>query len=125
MISFDANVLVYAADRAAGDRHRIAGDLVARGMRSRSCIQTLQSFSEFFNVVTRKAGVDSAAAAALVETWSRAMPVEPARLSDLISAMRAVGEHGLSFWDAMLWATVRRIGVQVLITEGFPGRPHY
>jgi hypothetical protein len=77
------------------------------------------SHSEFFNVVTRKAGVDRAAAAELVGHWSAAMAVENATLQDLAHAMRAVGEHGLSFWDALLWATVRRAGVGLLISEDF------
>jgi predicted nucleic acid-binding protein len=27
--------------------------------------------------------------------------------------------HGLSFWDAMLWATADRVGVRYLLTEDF------
>ena len=47
------------------------------------------------------------------------MTIESATLKDLTDAMRAVREHGLAFWDAMLWATVRRAGVSLLITEDF------
>ena len=119
MISFDSNVLVYAADRTGGDRHERAADLVERAMRRQNCIQTLQSLCEFFTVVTRKAGVDRLAAAELVETWSAALVVENATLQDLADATRAVREHGLAFWDAMLWATVRRAGVGLLISEDF------
>ena len=50
------------------------------------------------------------------------MPVENATLPDLATAMRGVREHGLSFWDALLWATVRRTGVELLISEDFPDR---
>jgi predicted nucleic acid-binding protein len=114
LISFDSNVLVYAADAAAGERHEHVADLLGRAMRRQSCIQTLQSFCEFFNVVTRKAGIDAAAAAEFVETWRSAMT-----FPDLAAAMRGVREHGLSFWDALLWATVRRVGVDLLISEDF------
>jgi predicted nucleic acid-binding protein len=119
LISFDTNILVYAADLAGGERHERAAQLVERAMRCQNCTQTLQSFCEFFNVVTRKAGVDRAAAADLVETWSKAMAVENATLRDLGQAIRAVREHGLSFWDAILWATGRRAGVELLISEDF------
>ena len=27
--------------------------------------------------------------------------------------------HGLSFWDALLWATADRVGVRYLLTEDF------
>ena len=119
MISFDANVLVYAADRNAGQRHDPAAALIERAIRVGNCIQTLQSLCEFYNVATRKIGVDPRAAAAFVDGWNAVITVEPAISADLVSAMRAVREHGLSFWDAMLWATVRRIGIRALFTEDF------
>jgi predicted nucleic acid-binding protein len=119
LISFDSNILVYAADPAAGERNARSADLLARAMRRQICTQALQSLCEFFNIITRKAGVDASAAAELVAAWSAAMAVECPRLEDLDGAMRAVRNHGLSFWDAMLWATVRRAGVQFLITEDF------
>ena len=122
MISFDSNVLVYAADAMGGERHEHSADLVERAMRLQNCIQTLQSFGEFFNVVTRKAGIDAAAAAEFVDTWGGAMAVESATLPDLATAIRGVREHGLSFWDALLWATVRRAGVELLISEDFQDR---
>jgi predicted nucleic acid-binding protein len=119
LISFDSNILVCAADPAAGERNVRSADLVARAMQRRICTQALQSLCEFYNVITRKAGVEASEAAALVAAWSAAMAIEYPRLEDLDAAMRAVRDHGLSFWDAMLWATVRRAGVRLLITEDF------
>jgi predicted nucleic acid-binding protein len=117
LISFDANVLVYAADRDVGLRHDRAVDLIERAIRVGNCIQTLQSLCEFYNVATRKIGVDPQVAAAFVDGWHATLPVETPVTLDLTDAMRAVREHQLSFWDAMLWATVRRAGVRLLITE--------
>ena len=119
MISFDSNVLVYAADEMGGERHARAAELVERAMRLQNCIQTLQSFCEFFNIVTKKAGIEPRAAAEFVETWSAAMGLENVTLADLTMGMRGTREHGLSFWDALLWATVRRVGVELLISEDF------
>ena len=93
--------------------------MIERSIRSGNCIQPLQSLCEFFNVVTRKIGIGAPAASAFVEAWQAVIPVEPATLGDLADARRAVAEHGLSFWDAMLWATVRRIGVRLLLSEDF------
>ena len=119
MISFDSNILVYAADRDAGERHRRAATLIENSIRAGNCIQTLQSLCEFFNVLTRKLSVDPLAAAAFVEGWSAVVSVETSRTQDLADAMRAVRVHRLSFWDGMLWATIRRIGIKVLLTEDF------
>jgi predicted nucleic acid-binding protein len=117
LISFDSNILVYAADRDAGERHAQAAALIERSIRSGNCIQPLQSLCEFFNVVTRKIGIGAPAASAFVEAWQAVILVEPATLGDLVDARRAVAEHGLSFWDAMLWATVRRTGIRLFLSE--------
>ncbi len=119
MISFDTNILVYAADKAAGARHRRAADLIERSIRRGNCSQTLQSFGEFFSVVTRKSGIAPEAAAAFVQGWQAVTLAEASTAADLGAAMRAVGEHRLAFWDAMLWATARRTGVRILISEDF------
>jgi predicted nucleic acid-binding protein len=119
MISFDSNILVYAADRTAGERHGVAVDLIERSIRRGNCIQTLQSLCEFFNVVTRKAGIETGAAAAFVDGWQSVMLVEAATPADLGEAIRAVGVYRIGFWDAMLWATARRAGVSILLSEDF------
>ena len=33
--------------------------------------------------------------------------------------LKAVKEHKLSFWDAMLWAVAREAGVTLLLSEDF------
>jgi len=119
VISFDTNLLVYAADQNAGSRHLKAAELIERAVRSGYCIQTLQSLAEFYSVVTRKIGIAPEPAAAFIAGWRAVIPVEAACIADLEQAMRAVGEHGLAFWDALLWATVRRLGVRVLVSEDF------
>jgi predicted nucleic acid-binding protein len=119
VISFDSNILVYAADRAAGERHVAAVDLLERSIRRGNCIQTLQSLCEFFIVVTRKSGIEAGIAAAFVEGWLSVMLVEAATPADLGEAMRAVGVYRIGFWDAMLWATARRAGVRILFSEDF------
>ncbi len=44
-------------------------------------------------------------------------PVVAADEACLIEAMDAVADHGLSFWDAKIWATAKRAGCQLLISE--------
>ncbi len=116
MISFDTNVLVYAADNTAGERHVIAADLIERSIRHGVCVQILQSFAEFFSVVTRKASIAPGVAASFIKGWQAVLPIEASTPADLDRAMQAVRDHSLAFWDAMLWATARRIGVRVLIS---------
>ena len=119
MISLDTNVLIYAADLSDSTRHEKAAALVERAMHSGNCVQTLQSFGEFYNVLTRKLRAAPDRAEAFVASWRAVLPVEAASFADLDHAMRGVREYRLSFWDALLWATVRRIGVSVLVSEDF------
>jgi predicted nucleic acid-binding protein len=119
LISFDTNLLVYAADRDAGRRHQHAVDLMENAIHRGSCIQTLQSLGEFYNAVTRKIGIAPEDARMFVDGWCAVFPIEAASVIDLEQAMRAANEHKLAFWDALLWATVRRAGVGVLISEDF------
>jgi predicted nucleic acid-binding protein len=122
VISFDTNILVYAVDPDAGERHLRSAELITRAMRFHMCLQPLQTFCEFFNIATRKMRMDAEAASALVEAWNEAVFVEPATPADLSTAMRGVRRYRLSFWDAMLWATVRRVGAPALISEDFQDR---
>ena len=115
-ISLDTNVLVYAANRDAGDRHRAAVGLIERAIRA-DCILTLQTLAEFYTVVTRKGHLDTAAALSLLIEWRAVFPVHAADEEVLDEAIDATREHGLAFWDAMLWATVKQAGCRVLITE--------
>jgi predicted nucleic acid-binding protein len=117
-LSLDANVLVYFVDVDAGDRHARAVDLLSRASGS-DCILTLQSLGEFFHVVTRKGKLAASDAATAVERFCDAFPVRAAQPAMLATALPPVLQHGLPFWDAMLWATVQQAGCQILLTEDF------
>lgn len=117
IVSFDTNLLVYAADHGAGARHEQAVELLERAIHRGKCVQTLQSFCEFFSVLTRKFKIAPRQAEAFVAGWMAVLPVEAIAQADVAQAMRAVQEHKLQFWDALLWATARRAGVGCLLSE--------
>ena len=50
----------------------------------------------------------------LIYTWRAVLPVRAAAEEDLADAVK---NHRLAFWDAMLWATARRVGIDHVITE--------
>jgi predicted nucleic acid-binding protein len=52
-ISIDTNILVYALDKDAGDRHKVSVDVLEHAVGS-DCVLTTQALGEFFHVVTRK-----------------------------------------------------------------------
>lgn len=120
-MSLDANILVYAL-QASEQRHGAARDVVARAIGG-DCVQTLQSLAECFNALVRKRHFEPEAARTEVERLKATFVVEAAAPVDLDRAMWATQRHHLAFWDAMLWATARRAGCRVLISEdGHDGR---
>ena len=114
--SLDTNILVYAVDRDAGERHERSRELVGRAAR-RDCVLTVQALAEFFHATTRKNLLEPARASAFVRDWLDVFHVTSADDTALTDAMDAVEEHRLSFWDAMLWATARQIGYSAILSE--------
>jgi predicted nucleic acid-binding protein len=117
-VSLDTNLLVYAADSQAGDRHGGAVALTRRAVGG-DCVLCLQCLAEFFHAVTRKGVMTPKDAHSLVDEWRTVFPVHAASEESLLDAIRAHREHGLAFWDAMLWATARDAGCGLLISEDF------
>ena len=114
--SLDTNILVYAVDRDAGERYHRARELVWQAAQ-RDCVLTMQALAEFFHATTRKNLLPPASARAFVRDWLGVFEVVSADLAALVDAMDAVEEHRFSFWDAMLWATVRQSGCSALLSE--------
>lgn len=117
-VSLDTNLLVYASDSQAGDRHRKALALTRRAVAG-DCVLCLQCLAEFYHAVTRKRLSTARNAQAMVDNWRNLFPVHVASPDCLSEAMAAHREHRLAFWDAMLWATAREAGCRVLLSEDF------
>ena len=121
-VSFDTNVLVCATSSKPEQKSSRARDVIARGMRNGSSILLLQTLTEFSSVATRKAGISVDRVLAMIRIWQSVMAVESAQPNDLFDALHAVKSRKLSFWDAMIWATARRVGLRHVLTEDFQDR---
>jgi predicted nucleic acid-binding protein len=117
-LTFDSNILIYAADRDAGSRHEAARALVARAVYA-DCVLTLQALAEFFAVATRKQGISPVSAIAFVDGWQMMFKTVAATSETLRAAMHAMAGHRIEFWDAMLWAVAREAGCRYLLSENF------
>lgn len=117
-LTLDTNILVYAMDRDAGDRHELAKEIVDRAVAS-DCVLTLQSLCEFYTAVTGKGKMPVKEAEVQILDWMELFPVASATSKSLTRALKAVEEHGLSFWDAMLWAVAAEAGGTLLLSEDF------
>jgi predicted nucleic acid-binding protein len=115
-VTLDSNVLVYAAQEGER-RHALAAALLRRAVRG-DCVQTLQSLGECFNALCRKRGFARRQARAVVEHYRDLFDsIVAAEVGDLDKALRASAAHGFQYWDAMLWATARRAGCRLILSE--------
>lgn len=117
-VAFDTNILIYAIDTAAGPRHTAAGALIERVLVGGTGLLILQTMTEFYSVATGKLGIHSRDALLFLDELRAVLAVHASDERDFDRATR--GERrGLSFWDALIWATADRVGVRYLLTEDF------
>jgi predicted nucleic acid-binding protein len=110
--TFDTDVLVYATGPKKDPKCSRARDRVGRGMRAGASVLLLQTLGEFSHVTIRKMAMSIGDVRPFIEAWRAVFPVHAAEGDDLLSALAVVETHRFAFWDAMLWATARRIGVR-------------
>lgn len=110
----DSNVLIYAYDRTAAERHDAALALMETLWESQRGALSVQVLQEFFVNVSRKIPFDEARRqVVLLRSWSTHTP--DAR--DVVEAIDIHRELKISFWDAMIVRSAAALGCEVLWTE--------
>src|SRR5450631_723527 len=94
--TLDTNILVYALDRQAGDRHVVAGRIIDLAVRADCCL-TLQSISEFYAAVTRKRLVSAASARDQALDWLDMFPSVGASAGAVRTALTTAATGQVSF----------------------------
>ncbi len=118
-ISFvDTNILVYAYDRSAEEKHSIALRLVEQCWENESGCVSLQVLQEFFVTVTQKIvkPLDHQTARQILADlahWRLHIP----EISDLLQAIDFKQDYRLSFWDAMIVQSASHMGCKQLLSE--------
>lgn len=114
----DTNVLLYAYDPAAGERHGVAGALVDRLWRERRGALSVQVLQEFYVNATRKAAktIDPTIAVERLKSLARWRVHSPLP-DDVIAAADLSSRHQLSFWDAMIVRSAAELRCETLWTE--------
>jgi predicted nucleic acid-binding protein len=114
--SIDTNLLVYAIDGRAGNRHQLAKVIIENAVRSDCCL-TLQAVSEFYHAVTRKGVLPREDAAAQADDWLLLFVCAAASAGSVRSAVRDAAVGRASYWAALLVAPAREAGCSVMLTE--------
>jgi len=114
--TLDTNLLVYSVDNAAGERHRVALEIVDRAIES-ECWLTLQALGEFYVAATRKGIMPSVDAAAQAADWLELFPTVAASAAAIRAALADAATGRASYWDALLVATAAEAGCRIVLTE--------
>jgi predicted nucleic acid-binding protein len=114
--TLDTNILFYAVDTDAGEKHDIARAIVGWAAHA-NCVLTVQALAEFYHAATRKRMADSGKAARLVLRWRQLFETTAADAQTVENAVKLEQDHGVSFWDAMLLATARQAACAVILSE--------
>ena len=118
---FDTNVLVYAVDPREPAKRDRAREAIRHAVGSGSAALPAQALSEYANVRLKKLrpSPDPGAVGREVERLLLAFPVLPLTGPVVLEALRGVRDHGLSYYDAQIWAIARLGQAGVVLTEDF------
>jgi predicted nucleic acid-binding protein len=118
----DTNIVVYARDLDEPAKRPIAVALLKRLSAEGRLVFSSQVFNEFCSAMMRPGRpgrLDPDQLAVIVrelEATGEVVPITPALT---LRALGGMSRHGLSFWDALIWAAAAENGVPVLYTEDY------
>lgn len=99
----DINILVYAHDRSAGEKHQVARDLIREMWETGNGCLSVQVLQEFYVTVTRKVAspLPIEEAAEIIRDLSF-WHVHTPTAEDVLGAIDIQRNFQVSFWDAMV-----------------------
>jgi predicted nucleic acid-binding protein len=114
----DTNILVYAYDRSAGQKHNLAVQLLESFWENENGCISIQVLQEFFVTVTRKLArpLDLLTARQIVADLAQWRLHAP-KASDLLQAIDLQQSYQLAFWDAQVVQSAASLGCKQLLSE--------
>ena len=113
----DTNILVYAHDTTAGEKHALARDLTAGLWREGGGCLSIQVLQELYVTLVRKVeDVTPETARELVESYTHWRLHRPTG-HDVVAAINLHQRQQVSFWDAMVVHSAATLGCERLYSE--------
>src|SRR5262245_66450597 len=122
----DTNILMYAHDNAAGEKHERAKTLVEELWRERKGVVSTQVLQELAVNLRRKAArpLDAKATREIVADYLTWQVVVNGGES-ILEALDLETRYQISFWDALVVQAAQSAGTQVLYSEDLSDGQHY
>ena len=122
----DTNILMYAHDKAAGEKHERAKALVEDLWQNRSGAVSTQVLQELAVNLRRKAGksLDAKATRDVVSDYL-AWQVVVNGGDSILEALDMEARYRISFWDALIIQAAQTAGADVLYSEDLSDGQRY
>lgn len=114
----DTNIVVYAHDRDAVQKHNTSVELLSRLAADGSGAVSIQVLMEFYNTALRKLRMKSETAEAVIADladWRLHCPDH----ASILSAVQLQRRYQLAWYDAMILNSALESGCSILWTEDF------
>jgi predicted nucleic acid-binding protein len=114
----DSNILVYAYDSDAAEKHEIARGRLAHLWDQERGALSIQVLQEFYVIATRKLSrpISRRAARGVIDSYDSWSPHRPVT-ADLVTASELEERHHVSFWDALVIISAERCECTTLLSE--------
>ncbi|MCL6559897.1 MAG: PIN domain-containing protein [Firmicutes bacterium] len=122
----DTNILVYAHDTSAAEKHTVAKTLVSEIWRSGNGCLSVQVLQEFYVTVTQKvrkplSPENASRIIADLSFWH----VHAPDATDVLRAVEIQQRYKISFWDAMIIHSAKVLGGAIIWSEDLnPGQSY-
>ena len=117
----DTNLLLYAHDQNEPLKQARALELIERLGNGLTAALSAQNLAEFANVALKRLRppLSPAEVTEQLELLEQTFVVYPLTAAVIREAVRGVGTHSLSYYDAQVWAVAKLNQVPVVLSEDF------
>ena len=113
----DTNILIYAHDVDAKDKHEAAKSVLRELWSERTGVLSMQVLQEFYVNVTRKIATPLPKDVARLVVSSYSIWCIETTPSEIAAAFRIEDEARIGFWDALIVASAAKSGAERILSE--------
>lgn len=115
----DSNILVYAYDSTEGKKYEIAKEFVKEMWTRENGVLSIQNLAEFYSTVTKKIKnpLEIDKAKQIVLDYIDGFEIIQYDEKTIIGAINTQAIYKISFWDALIVATMEENNLDTIITE--------
>ncbi len=116
-ILIDSNVLIYSVEPSSPEKHDIAMKLILQQCQSKTGTVSCQNLAEFMYVLQRRYKNSLEDGAKFLRGASANFNIIVYTDEDVLRAWHLTAQYNLPFFDALLVATMEKVGISTIITE--------